>query len=315
MAEEMQVEQGEAPEGSGSAGPEAGKEAPGERADVPNGAVSEASEGLVIGLAEVADSGNPAANGASSAPGAGQQAAGPSDRPRIPMQDAAPPVAPPAEPSARALGFRARAQRGVVLLLFRRAVVTSALAIAALIASFDFGGVLGPSGHHPLLHIIGIVCAVVFLGTAVVAVRAATTDVITLASVPGRLGDARSGTLRLMCLLAGYLVVVFGGMSLLRVPVEHLLLGGVLTGVILGIAAQQVLANIFAGLVILFARPFTIGDELAIRSGALGGPVIGTVTGMTLTYVTVLTGVGPVLLPNSAVLAAAIGPATAWPMP
>jgi small-conductance mechanosensitive channel len=107
-------------------------------------------------------------------------------------------------------------------------------------------------------------------------------------------------------------VVVLCALSLLHVPVEHLLLGGVLTGVILGIAAQQVLANVFAGIMLLFARPFAIGEELTIRSGALGGPIIGRVTGMTLTYVSIVTKAGPVLLPNSAVLAAAVGPATDW---
>ncbi len=130
--------------------------------------------------------------------------------------------------------------------------------------------------------------------------------------MPGRLGDARAGTFRLICLLSGYVVVVLCALALVHVPVQHLLLGGVLTGVILGIAAQQVLANLFAGITLLFARPFSLGEELTVRSGALGGPIIGRVTGMTLTYVTVVTPAGPVLIPNSSVLAAAIGPAKEW---
>jgi small-conductance mechanosensitive channel len=36
---------------------------------------------------------------------------------------------------------------------------------------------------------------------------------------------------------------------LLAVPVQHLLLGGALTGVVVGIAAQPALGNVFAGLV------------------------------------------------------------------
>ena len=54
---------------------------------------------------------------------------------------------------------------------------------------------------------------------------------------------------------------------------------------------------------------------MTIRSGALGGPIIGRVSGMTLTYVTVRTAAGPVLVPNSAVLAAAVGPAAQWNEP
>jgi small-conductance mechanosensitive channel len=205
-----------------------------------------------------------------------------------------------------------RARRGLLRLVLRRAMLAGVVAIAALVVSYHYGGFLGSGRYQELHEVLAICGAVVFLVSAVIAVRSGTNDVIGLVRVPGRLGDARAGTFRLICLLFGYVVVVLCALSLLHVPVEHLLLGGVLTGVILGIAAQQVLANLFAGVMLLFARPFAIGDELTIRSGALGGPIIGRVTGMTLTYVRILTKAGPVLLPNSAVLAAAVGPATDW---
>ncbi len=217
-----------------------------------------------------------------------------------------------AEPFAEPPTLRVRARRSMARILLRRGVFAGVIAIAALIVSFHYGGFLGTGKYQALHKSLAISGAVVFLVAAVIAVRSGTSDVIGLVRAPGRLGDARASTLRLLCLLAGYTLVVLCALSLLHVPVERLLLGGVLTGVILGIAAQQVLGNLFAGITLLFARPFTIGDELTIRSGALGGPVIGRVTGMTLTYVTVLTSAGPVLLPNSAVLAAAVGPATQW---
>lgn len=196
--------------------------------------------------------------------------------------------------------------------LLRRGAFASAIAVAALTVSYHYGGLLGNSQHQTLHSVLAFAGAVVFLISAVIAVRCATNDVLGLVHMPGRLSDARASTLRILCLLFGYILVVSGALSLLRVPVGHLLLGGVLTGVILGIAAQQVLANVFAGITILFARPFTIGDELRIRSGALGGPIVGRVSGMTLTYVTVSTVAGPVLVPNSAVLAAAVGPKAEW---
>jgi small-conductance mechanosensitive channel len=221
--------------------------------------------------------------------------------------------APAAEPVDLApLAIRAR--RGMVHFLLRRAFITTVIAIVALVVSYHYGGLLGGGRYQRLHEGLAIGGAVVFLAAAVIAVRGATNDVIGL--LPARrLGDARASTLRLLCLLAGYVLVILGAMSLLHVPVEHLLLGGVLTGVIIGIAAQQVLSNVFAGIMLLFARPFTIGDELTIRSGALGGPIIGTVGGMTLTYVTVQTTAGPVLVPNSAVLASAVGPASPWTTP
>lgn len=196
--------------------------------------------------------------------------------------------------------------------LLRRGAFATAIAIAGLVVSYHYGGPLASSAHHTLHRLLALAGAVVFLVSAVIAVRSATTDILGLVHAPGRLSDARASTLRILCLLVGYIIVVLGALSLLRVPVGHLLLGGVLTGVILGIAAQQVLANTFAGIMILFTKPFSVGDELRIRSGALGGPIVGRVSGMTLTYVTVSTIAGPVLVPNSAVLAAAVGPAAEW---
>lgn len=222
-----------------------------------------------------------------------------------PATDPAPADLPPPPPLA------IRARRRVVHFVMRRAFITTVIAVVSLVVSYHYGGLLGSGSFQHVHEILAISGAVLFLASAIIAVRGATNDVIAL--VPSRrLGDARASTLRLLCLLTGYVLVVLGAMSLLRVPVSHLLLGGALTGVILGIAAQQVLGNVFAGIMLLFAHPFSVGDELTIRSGALGGPVVGTVGGMTLTYVTVLTSAGPVLLPNSVVLASAVGPASPW---
>lgn len=209
----------------------------------------------------------------------------------------------PAPPDPRVRDEESRRERHVLL---RRGVVATVIALVGLVVSDHYGGLLGTAQHRRVDLALAIAGAIVFLIFAITAVRATTNDV--LRRVPKRLGDARAASLRLICLLAGYVLVVLGAMSLLRVPVTHLLLGGVLTGVILGIAAQQVLANTFAGLMLLFARPFAVGDMVTIRSGALGGRVTGTVTGMTLTYVSMGTDTGVVLLPNNAVLAAAIGP-------
>jgi len=85
-------------------------------------------------------------------------------------------------------------------------------------------------------------------------------------------------------------------------------LGGAITGILLGIAAQQTLANLFAGIVLLLSRPFTVGQWVRIRSGALGGQLDGTVTEIGITYVHLDTGEGVMALPNSQVLAAAVGP-------
>src|SRR6266571_3739303 len=91
-------------------------------------------------------------------------------------------------------------------------------------------------------------------------------------------------------------------------PDGLIVLGAAILGVLLGIAAQQTLANLFAGIVLLQAHPFEVGDLVWIRSGALGGQYEGEVIEIGLTYVRLDSENGPVALPNTQVLAAATGP-------
>ncbi len=101
--------------------------------------------------------------------------------------------------------------------------------------------------------------------------------------------------------------MAFSALTVLDVSVERLLVGAGLAGVVLGIAAQQSLGNIFAGFVLIFARPFVVGDHIRIRSGALGGILDVWVLEMSLTYVTVRADDGVLKIPNTAMLAAGVG--------
>jgi hypothetical protein len=128
-------------------------------------------------------------------------------------------------------------------------------------------------------------------------------------------GSAHAAVVRFAVLVTGGLATIVITLQLLSIAVTQLVVGGALTGVLVGIAAQQSLANVFAGIVLLMARPFRLGDEVGIRSGALSGLLEGTVTEISITYVTLETANGPVHVPNSQVLAAAVGPAGAIPPP
>jgi small-conductance mechanosensitive channel len=135
-----------------------------------------------------------------------------------------------------------------------------------------------------------------------------------LARLFGRVGDrspiasASVGSgLRIVVTIVGYVVVIAIVLWMLDVSVGRLLVGGALTGVILAVAAQQSLGNVFAGIVLLLARPFTVGDHIRIRSGALGGIFEGDVRGVSLTYVTLETEDGRLMIPNATLLAAAVG--------
>jgi Mechanosensitive ion channel, beta-domain len=187
---------------------------------------------------------------------------------------------------------------------FRRALIAGIGAVIAL----SFGSAYGSGLHSRELHVklidIGVAVAFVILG--VLAVRSSANEVARVVRARG--GMSAGTTVRLLIVLFGYLIVLLAVLGMLSVPLGRLLVGGAITGIIVGIAAQQSLGNIFAGLVLLLARPYVIGESIRVRSGALGGPIDGTVVGMDLLYTTLATDEGAVRLPNAGLLAAAVGP-------
>ncbi|MBA2274880.1 MAG: mechanosensitive ion channel family protein [Actinobacteria bacterium] len=154
----------------------------------------------------------------------------------------------------------------------------------------------------------GIAAVIVVAG--VIAIRAIANAV---RSAEDSLGEKRGTPLTFFVQLIGYSVVALMAFSVIGLRIRGLLLGGAVTGVVIGIAAQQTVGNFFAGIVLLVVRPFKLGDYLVMRSGQLGGEYEGVVTEMGLFYVNLATKAGPVALPNSGVLASAIGPGARTP--
>lgn len=123
-----------------------------------------------------------------------------------------------------------------------------------------------------------------------------------------RTGAAHAAVVRYALLLVGAFTTLIITLELLRVPVGQLVLGGALTSVFVGIAAQQSLSNVFAGIVLLLARPFRVGDAIRLQAGALGGVLDGTVTEIGITYVRLAVNGSMMAVPNSQVLNAVVGP-------
>jgi small-conductance mechanosensitive channel len=129
------------------------------------------------------------------------------------------------------------------------------------------------------------------------------------------IGAAHAGVTQYALVLVGVFASLVITLDLAKVEIEQLILGGAVTGVLLGIAAQQTLANLFAGMVLLFARPFRVGDAVRFRAGALAGVLEGTVTDISITYVKLETPDGLIFVPNSQALAAVVGPIPAGAPP
>ena len=121
-------------------------------------------------------------------------------------------------------------------------VLAGVVAAAALVGGSEFGNVHS-SALHPKL--VAWISAAVLLVSGVIATRH-------IASVLGRLVTLRSiaaagAAVRLIATGIGYIVVVFAVFAVLEVSIDHLLVGAGLAGIVLGIAAQQSLGNVFAG--------------------------------------------------------------------
>ena len=159
----------------------------------------------------------------------------------------------------------------------------------------------GPSEAARLAYICGATAFLVLGMAAAVGLS----GMVRVTSQP-LIGQAHAGVLRYVLVLVGVFAVLTFSLAIARIDVKQLLVSGAVAGVLLGIAAQQSLANLFAGLVLLFARPFRVGDHVRFRAGALSGQIEGTVVDVSLTYVRMQTEEGQVLLPNSQALAAAV---------
>jgi len=185
-----------------------------------------------------------------------------------------------------------------------RSIIALVLAVGAAVVSAIADTI---TSDHLLSRVITIAGALVFCLFAVIAVigfAGKSRDV--MAPVTGR---AHAAVVRYTIVLVGSIAVFFITLALLDVPIDQILVGGAVTTIILGIAAQQSLSNVFSGLVLLLSHPFGVGDTVRFRSGALGGPIEGIVTEVGISYVRVETADGPIRLPNSQVLASAVGPA------
>jgi len=123
-----------------------------------------------------------------------------------------------------------------------------------------------------------------------------------------RAGPAHAAIVRYAILIVGAFTTLVITLVLFGVPVAQLILGGALTTVFVSIAAQQALGNVFAGLVLVLARPFKVGDAIRLRAGALGGTLDGIVTDIGITYVRFDTEGSVMSIPNSQVLNAVVGP-------
>jgi Mechanosensitive ion channel len=195
---------------------------------------------------------------------------------------------------------RARPWRSII------ALILAAIAAGASWWATDHGKHPLTLAGHPADRLLNVACAIAFCVLALVAILGFSGKAREV--LLPRIGSAHAAVVSYAIVLAGGLTSLLITLQLLRLPVGNLILGGAFTAVLIGIAAQQTLGNLFAGIMLQLARPFVVGDSVRMRAGVLSGQIEGIVTDIGITYVRLDTDEGKLNVPNSQVLAAAVGP-------
>jgi small-conductance mechanosensitive channel len=123
-----------------------------------------------------------------------------------------------------------------------------------------------------------------------------------------RMDPATAGTLGFLVRLVTMIVAVLVALRIAGLGPGTLALGGAFSAVVVGLAAQQTLGNVFAGMVLLSARPFRVGERVLLQGGGLAGTVEGVVSSLGLLYTTLARGDDAIMVPNSVVLNVAVVP-------
>lgn len=104
-----------------------------------------------------------------------------------------------------------------------------------------------------------------------------------------------------------YAFVILVALNILHVKIGNILLGGAVTGVVVGFAGQSTLSNLFAGVILFTVRPLSVGQTVTLRTYLFGGmEYTGTVSDINWYYTILMDGHHQRTIPNSAVVASAI---------
>jgi small conductance mechanosensitive channel len=129
-----------------------------------------------------------------------------------------------------------------------------------------------------------------------------------LPSLNKRVDPATAGTIGFLVRLGTLAVAILVALRFAGVNTATIAIGASFTAVVFGLAAQQTLGNLIAGLVLLSARPFRVGEHVRLQGGPLAGQIEGTARSFGLLYTTFVSGENSVLVPNSVVLAVSVTP-------
>jgi len=123
-----------------------------------------------------------------------------------------------------------------------------------------------------------------------------------------RMDPATAGTVGFIIRLSFLIAAVLVALNIAGLEPRTLAVSGAIVAVVFGLAAQQTLGNLIAGVVLISARPFKVGDRVRLQSGQLAGELEGVVDSLGLLYTTFARGEDSIMVPNNVVLTSAVVP-------
>jgi small conductance mechanosensitive channel len=184
----------------------------------------------------------------------------------------------------------------------RGGAVVIALLIALALVLFERRRDLFPGGGEAVRVIT--VIALVVLGTALARELGRGLAPMLLRRLDPGVAGTLGFAIRLLTVVVAFIVAA----RIAGLDAGTLAAGGAFTAILLGLAAQQTLGNLFAGLVLLSNRPFRVGERVRLVGGAMAGNVEGIVSSLGLFYTTLVSGADRTMVPNSVLLQLAIVP-------
>jgi small conductance mechanosensitive channel len=123
-----------------------------------------------------------------------------------------------------------------------------------------------------------------------------------------RLEPGTAGTIGFLLRLVTIVIATVVALRIAGLQPDTLAVGGGFTAVVVGLAAQQVLGNLLAGLVLITNRPFRVGERIRLQAGVLAGQTEGIVGQLGLFYTTLVSGADRILVPNGVLIQCAVTP-------
>lgn len=176
------------------------------------------------------------------------------------------------------------------------------LLIAAVLIAFNHRHTIAPGYGSEARILTAVLLFALGLGFASALGRTLTPIILR------RMDPGTAGSIAFVIRLLTVIVVGIVALRIAGVNTGALAVGGAFTAVIIGLASQQALGSVFAGIVLQGTRPFRVGQRVRLMSSLLGANLEGTVSKLGLSYTTLLRGNERVLIPNSILLNTVVEP-------